>query len=49
MQSDMNNFCGDVVFDGFKKATRDEDNILRNLKKQRTFHNILRKCLLSQQ
>ena len=28
MQSDKNSFGGDVVLDSFKKASRDEDNIL---------------------
>ena len=28
MQSDGNNFCGDVVSDGFNMSYRDEDSIL---------------------
>ena len=28
MQSDWNNFCGDVVLDNFNKTSRDEGNIL---------------------
>ena len=28
MQSNGNSFCGDVIFDSFNKAFRDEDNIL---------------------
>ena len=32
MQSDRNTFYGDVVLDSFNKASRDEDNILDQIK-----------------
>jgi hypothetical protein len=31
MQSDRNTIYGDVVFDSFKKATRNEDKILNQI------------------
>ena len=31
MQSDGNNFYGDVVSDSFNKTSRDEDNILEQI------------------
>ena len=36
MQSDRNNFCGDVVPDSFKKTSRDEDNILDQINRRNT-------------
>ena len=41
MQSDGNSFCGDVVSDSFKKASRDEDNILDQVYKGNRFGLLL--------
>ena len=59
MQSDGNRFCGDVVLNSFKKASRDEDNILDQVYKSKNVrisimmilirNNIIRKCKLTQQ
>ena len=35
MQSDGNNFCGEVVSDSFNKTSRDEDNILEQIFKSK--------------
>ena len=35
MQSDWNSFCGDVVLDNFKKASRDENDILDQILKSK--------------
>ena len=59
MQSDGNRFCGVVVLNSFKKASRDEDNILDKVYKSKyvrisimiilILYNIIRKCKLTQQ
>ena len=57
MQSDVNSFCSDVVLNSFKKASRDEDNILDQEKQLCSIfikmifilYNIIRKCILTQQ
>ena len=59
MQSDGNNFCGDVVSYSFKKASRDEDNLLYQIYKSKyvrtiimmilILYNIIQKCLLTLQ
>ena len=55
MQSDGNSFCGDVVSDSFIKASRDEDNILKQIYEGKyariiilvilILYNIIRKCI----
>ena len=55
MQSEWNRFCGDVVLDSFYKASRNEDNIIDQLYKNKyagtnivknfILDNILRKCI----
>ena len=56
MQSDCNSFCGDVVFDTFNKASRNEENILDQMYISKylriisygtlILYNIIRKCTL---
>ena len=59
MQSDGNNFCGDVVSDSFNKTFWDEDHILDHIYKSKyvriiivmilIFYNIIHKCILTLQ
>ena len=59
MQSEGKYFCGDVVLDSFKKAYRDEDNILDKIYQNKyvrkiitrilILFNIKRECILTQQ